>query len=142
VVIKQANTVKERIRDGKPATTDVRPRRACGQAPTFVGSHQVPTANWQAAQASPASCRRSSADEVDIPAAVSRTRVSAAGCTRANGAGANVGRRSVEGRRIDFSASVSNRYGDDAPQDRRDPLGPHDYGRLDEPNPASPQCCG
>ena len=53
VVIKQANTVKERIRDGKPATTDVRLlAEHAARLQTFVGSHQVPTANWQAAQAS------------------------------------------------------------------------------------------
>ena len=53
VLIKQANTVKERIRDGKPATADVRLlAEHAARLQTFVGSHQVPTANWQAARAS------------------------------------------------------------------------------------------
>lgn len=53
VLIKQANTVKERIRDGKPATSDVRLLgEHAARLQTFVGAHQVPTANWQAAQAS------------------------------------------------------------------------------------------
>ena len=52
-LIKQANTVKDRIDDGKPATSDVRLlAEHAARLQTFVGTHEVPMTNWQAVQAS------------------------------------------------------------------------------------------
>lgn len=58
-LIKQANTVKDRIEDGKPATSDV--QLLAGHAArlqTFVGAHQIPTTNWQNVQTSLANLQK------------------------------------------------------------------------------------
>lgn len=53
MLIKQANTVKDRISGGKPATGDVRLLvEQVAKLQTFVGAHQIPTTNWQAVQTS------------------------------------------------------------------------------------------
>jgi hypothetical protein len=55
VLIKQANTVEDRIRDGKPATGDVRLLvEHAAKLEAFMGAHEIPTAttHWQAVQTS------------------------------------------------------------------------------------------
>jgi hypothetical protein len=53
-LIKQAETVKSRISDGKPATGEVRQLvEQVAKLQTFVGAHPIPTmTNWQAVQTS------------------------------------------------------------------------------------------
>ena len=55
VLIKQAEAVKDRTGDGKPATAEVRQLvDQAAKVQAFVDAHQIPTAmaNWQAVQAS------------------------------------------------------------------------------------------
>ena len=54
LLIKQANAVKSRTTDGKPATGEVRQLvEQAARLQTFVGAHPIPTmANWQAVQKS------------------------------------------------------------------------------------------
>ena len=54
VLIKQANAVKSRTNDGKPATGDVRQLvEQTAKLQTFVGANPIPTmTNWQAVQTS------------------------------------------------------------------------------------------
>jgi hypothetical protein len=53
LLIKQANTVKDRISGGKPAAGDVRLLvEQVAKLDGFVAGHQVPTTNWPAVQAS------------------------------------------------------------------------------------------
>jgi hypothetical protein len=54
MLVKQANAVKSRTSDGKPATGEVRLLvEQVAKLETFVGAHPIPTmANWQAVQAS------------------------------------------------------------------------------------------
>ena len=55
VLVKQADTVKSRINDGKPATAEVRQLvEQTAKVQTFVDAHPIPAAatNWQAVQAS------------------------------------------------------------------------------------------
>lgn len=54
VLIKQANAVKSRMNDSKPATGEVRQLvEQVAKLQTFVGAHPIPTmTNWQAVQAS------------------------------------------------------------------------------------------
>jgi hypothetical protein len=54
LLIKQADAVKSRVNDGKPATGEVRLLvDQVAKLQTFVGAHPMPTmANWQAVQAS------------------------------------------------------------------------------------------
>jgi hypothetical protein len=52
-LVKQANTVRDRIRDGKPATGDVRLLvEQAGRIEAFVGAHEIPAAapHWQSVQ--------------------------------------------------------------------------------------------
>ena len=54
LLIKQANAVKSRTSDGKPATGEVRQLvEQVAKLQTFVGAHSIPTmTNWQAVQTS------------------------------------------------------------------------------------------
>jgi len=55
LLIKQAETVKDRTSDGKPATAEARQLvQQAAKVQTFVGAHQVPAAmaDWQTVQAS------------------------------------------------------------------------------------------
>ena len=54
LLIKQANAVKSRTNDGKPATGEVRQLvEQVAKLQTFVGAHPIPTmTNWQAVQTS------------------------------------------------------------------------------------------
>jgi hypothetical protein len=54
LLVKQANAVKSRTSDGKPATGEVRQIvEQVAKLQTFVGAHPIPTmTNWQAVQAS------------------------------------------------------------------------------------------
>jgi hypothetical protein len=54
MLIKQADAVKSRTSDGKPATSEVRQLvEQVAKLQTFVGAHPIPTmTNWQAVQTS------------------------------------------------------------------------------------------
>jgi len=54
VLTDQANAVKSRVNDGKPATSEVRQLgEQVGKLQVFLGAHPIPTmTNWQAVQAS------------------------------------------------------------------------------------------
>jgi hypothetical protein len=52
-LVKQANTVKSRISDGKPATSDVQLlAEHAAKLQAFVGTHEVPSTNWPIVRAS------------------------------------------------------------------------------------------
>ncbi len=53
-MIKQADAVKDRTSDGKPATAEVKQLvEQVAKVQTFVGAHPIPTmTNWQAVQTS------------------------------------------------------------------------------------------
>ena len=54
LLIKQANAVKSRTSDGKPATGELRQlREQVAKLQTFISAHPIPTmTNWQAVQSS------------------------------------------------------------------------------------------
>jgi len=60
MLIKQADSVKSRTSDGKPATGEVRQLvEQVAKLQTFVGAHPIPTmTNWQAVQTSSAKLQR------------------------------------------------------------------------------------
>jgi hypothetical protein len=59
VMVKQANTVKGRISDGKPAAADVRLLgEHVAKLQAFVASHEIATTNWPMVQASHVSLQK------------------------------------------------------------------------------------
>jgi hypothetical protein len=59
LLVKQANAVKDRINDGKPATSDVKLlAEHAAKIQAFLGTHPIASANWPTVQASLASLQR------------------------------------------------------------------------------------